>query len=46
MDDKKAGALMEPVKTVYDNYLKIQAELAKDSIKGVDEHANAIAKAV
>jgi hypothetical protein len=46
MDDKKGGALMEPVKSVYDNYLKIQAELAKDSIKGVDEHANAIAKAV
>src|SRR6266699_1103706 len=42
MDD----ALMEPVKSVLDHYLKIQAELAKDSLKGVDEHANAIAKAV
>src|SRR6266550_5574417 len=40
------SAMMEPVKSVYDHYLKIQAELAKDSLKGVDEHANAIAKAV
>src|SRR5882724_11391174 len=39
-------ALMEPVKSVYDHYLAIQTELAKDSIKGLDEHANAIAKAV
>ena len=39
-------ALMEPVKSVLDHYLKIQTELAKDSINGVDEHANAIAKAV
>lgn len=39
-------ALMQPVKSVYDHYLKIQTELAKDSLKGVDEHADAIAKAV
>lgn len=39
-------ALMQPVKSVYDSYLKIQAELAKDSIKGIDENASAIAKAV
>ncbi len=46
-EDKKIDdALMEPVKSVLDNYLKIQAELAKDSIKGVDKHAAAIAKAV
>jgi hypothetical protein len=47
-EDKKMddGALMQPVKSVYDSYLKIQAELAKDSLKGVDENANAIAKAV
>ena len=47
-EDKKAdeSALMQPVKSVYDSYLKIQAELTKDSIKGVDENANAIAKAV
>lgn len=45
-EDKKMDALMEPVKSVLDHYLAIQKELAKDSIKGVDEHANAIAKAV
>ena len=47
-EDKKMddAALMQPVKSVYDSYLKIQAELAKDSIKGVDENANAIARAV
>ena len=39
-------ALMEPVKSVLEHYLKIQTELANDSLKGVDEHANAIAKAV
>ena len=39
-------ALMEPVKSVYDHYLKIQTELAKDSVNGVDKHANAIMKAV
>ena len=48
MDDKNMNesALMEPVKSVLDHYLKIQAELTKDSIKGVDEHASAISKAV
>jgi len=45
-EDKKMDALMEPVKSVLDHYLAIQNDLAKDSIKGVDEHANAIAKAV
>lgn len=40
------AALMEPVKSVYDHYLKIQSELAKDSLKGVEEQASAIAKAV
>jgi hypothetical protein len=44
--DQKADPLMEPVKSVLDHYLKIQTELAKDSLKGVDEHAGAIAKAV
>jgi len=39
-------ALMEPAKSVLEHYLKIQTELTKDSIKGVDEHANAIAKSV
>ena len=39
-------ALMQPVKSVLGHYLMIQTELAKDSVKGLDEHANAIAKAV
>src|SRR5437016_5831805 len=45
-DEKKMDALMEPVKSVLDHYLAIQKNLAKDSVKGLDEHANAIAKAV
>src|SRR5258706_2778245 len=44
--EEKNSALVEPVKSVLDHYLMIQAELAKDSVKGLDEHANAIAKAV
>ena len=40
------AVLKGPVKAVYDHYLMIQTELAKDSIKGLDEHAGAIAKAV
>jgi hypothetical protein len=39
-------ALTAPVKSVYDHYLKIQADLAKDSLTGVAENANAITKAV
>ena len=39
-------ALMQPVKSVYDHYLKIERALANDSLKGVDEQAGAIAKAV
>jgi hypothetical protein len=39
-------ALMQPVKSVYDHYLKIQTDLASDSLKGVSEEADAIAKAV
>ena len=38
-------ALTAPVKSVYDHYLKIQASLAKDSLTGVADNANAIAKA-
>lgn len=47
-DEKMAdsSALMQPVKSVLDHYLMIQAALAKDSLKGVDENASAIAKAV
>jgi hypothetical protein len=40
------GALMEPVKSVLDHYIAIQKELAKDSLKGVEQHAAAISKAV
>ena len=40
------SALMEPVKSVLDHYVMIQEGLAKDSVKGLDEHASAIAKAV
>ncbi len=39
-------ALTPPVKSVYGHYLKIQASLAKDSLGGVSQNANAIAKAV
>ena len=44
--EEKNSALVEPVKSVLDHYLMIQTELAKDSVKGLDEHANAIAKSV
>lgn len=40
------SALTAPVKSVYDNYLKIQASLADDSTNGVSEDADAIAKAI
>ncbi len=36
-------ALTGPAKPVYEHYLKIQDELAQDSMKGVHEHAAAIA---
>jgi len=39
-------ALTAPVKSVYGHYLKIQADLANDSLTGVAENANAITKAV
>lgn len=39
-------AMMEPVKSVYDNYLKIQTALTKDSLEGVPDKANAMAKAI
>jgi Cu(I)/Ag(I) efflux system membrane fusion protein len=40
------SALMEPVKSVYDHYLAMQAGLASDSLTGVADNADAIAKAV
>lgn len=46
-DEKNTdSALMEPVKSVLDNYLAIQKEMAKDSLKGVAQHSSVIAKAV
>jgi hypothetical protein len=47
-DEKVAdnSALAQPVKSVLDHYLIIQAALATDLLKGVDENASAIAKAV
>ena len=39
-------ALTGPVKSVFDHYLNIQAELANDSLTGVAENADAISKAV
>lgn len=39
-------ALMEPVKSVLTHYLTIQTNLAGDSVKGLNEHAKAIATAV
>jgi hypothetical protein len=45
-DKMDQSALMQPVKSVYDSYLKIQAELVNDSLKGVADNATAIAKAV
>ena len=40
------GSLKEPVKSVLDHYLKIQAALADDSTKGVSADAAEISKAV
>ncbi len=42
----ESPALMQPVKSIYGHYLKIQTALAKDSLKNVDTEAGAIAKAV
>ena len=42
----ESPALTKPVKSVFDHYLKIQTELAKDSLKGVDAEAKAIIKEV
>jgi uncharacterized protein DUF3347 len=40
------AALMEPVKSVFDDYLTIQSALAKDSIDGIAASASAISKAI
>lgn len=41
-----APALPQPIKSVLTNYFKIQTALAEDSLKGVPEAANAIAKVI
>jgi len=43
---EQTGALMEPVKSVFDNYLKIESALANDSIGVVAANASAIGNAV
>ena len=43
---RAADTLSAPVKSVYDHYLRIQVALAKDSIKGVDAEAAAVAAAI
>jgi len=45
-DAAESPAMMEPVKSVYDDYLKIQSALAKDSLAGIPENAGAMAKAI
>jgi hypothetical protein len=42
----QSGALMEPVKSVLDNYLKIQSALANDSTDGIATNSSDIATAV
>jgi Protein of unknown function (DUF3347) len=37
---------MEPVQSVYDNYITVQGALAQDSLKGVSTAATAMAKAI
>src|SRR5437667_8996779 len=41
-----AKGLQEPAKSVLGNYEKIRKALAEDSLKGIGDHALAIAKAV
>jgi Cu(I)/Ag(I) efflux system membrane fusion protein len=45
-NDAENSALTEPVKYIFNRYLKIRAALAKDSLAGVAESANAIKEAV
>ncbi len=43
---RAADTAADPVKSVMDHYLKIHSQLAKDSNKGVAEHATAISEIV
>ncbi len=40
------GALMEPVKSIFESYLKIESALANESTVGIEINASAIASAV
>ena len=42
----QTGALTEPVKSVFDNYLKIQSSLANESTVGIGFNASEIARIV
>ncbi len=44
--DMTSPALMEPVKTVFDDYLKVGAALVKDSFGDISEPAQAMVKAI
>src|SRR6476660_4727299 len=46
LTSRAAENLSAPAKKAYDHYIAIQEELAKDSTKGVSEHATAIATTV
>ncbi len=37
---------IQPVQSVFDNYIKVQGALAEDSLEGIGTMANAIAKAI
>jgi hypothetical protein len=43
---KSPKVFMEPVQSVYDNYITVQGALAQDSLKGVSTAATAMAKAI
>jgi len=43
---EQTGALMEPVKSVFESYLKIESALANESSVGIGFNASAIASAV
>jgi Cu(I)/Ag(I) efflux system membrane fusion protein len=42
----KKAVFMEPVQSVFDNYITIQSALAQDSLDGVSKTATAVAKAI
>ncbi len=40
------AVFMQPVQTIYDNYIQIQAALAQDSLEGISQATTAMVKAV